>query len=77
MMADDRRRRTRAAKSVSDVEAGDYVRRSLGSRRVGLVEWVNADGFAWVLWSPDRRDYLPLAALRKIRPVGRKFDTMP
>jgi hypothetical protein len=73
-MADDRRKRLNAAKSISDVEQGDYVRRALGSRRVGLVEEVHNDGFAWVLWNQDQREYLPLAALRKVRPAGHDFD---
>lgn len=75
MMMAERRKRLTAAKSISDVEAGDYVRRAMGSRKVGLVEQVFPDGFAWVAWAPDSRSYLPLAALRKILPVGKEFDT--
>jgi hypothetical protein len=36
----DRARRLSAAKSVMDIEQGDYVRRALGSRKVGLVKEV-------------------------------------
>lgn len=75
IVADHSRKRLSAsAKAIMDIAVGDYVRRSLGSRRVGLVEEVHANGFAWVSWSADRRDYLPLAALRKIRAGGSNFD---
>jgi hypothetical protein len=70
----DRARRLSAAKSVKDIEQGDYVRRALGSRRAGLIEEVHDDGFAWVQWSPCRREYLPIAALRKIPPGGHELD---
>ena len=74
MIVSDRKRLSAKAKQIVDVEVGDYVRRSLGTRRVGLVEQVFPDGFAWVAWSPDLRSYLPLAALRKVRPGGSEFD---
>lgn len=74
MIMSDRRKRLSAAKSIVDIQPGDYVRRALGSRRVGLVEKVFPEGYAWVAWSPDLRSYLPFAALRKIRPVGKEFD---
>ena len=73
IVADDRRKRLNAARSINDIEQGDYVRRALGGRRVGLVEEVS-NGWAWVSWTAERRDYLPLCALRKIRPVGKEFD---
>jgi hypothetical protein len=67
-------RQLSASKAIRDLDAGDYVKRVLGSGKVGLVEEVHSDGFAWVAWSGERRDYLPLAALRKIRPGGHEFD---
>lgn len=67
------RRRLNAAKALNDIEQGDWVRRAIGSRKVGLVEEVS-NGWAWVIWTKDRRDYLPVCALRKIPPVGRDFD---
>ncbi len=73
IVADNRRRRLSAAKSINDLEQGDYVRRALGSRKVGLIEEAH-HGWCWVLWSKDRRDYLPFAALRKVRAAGHEFD---
>jgi hypothetical protein len=73
MIMADRRRRLSAAKDISDIAQGDYVRRSLGSRKAGLVEEVHPDGYAWVAWS-DHREYLPLAALRKVPAGGSEFD---
>lgn len=77
MMTSDRRRRLSAAKAIVDIQQGDYVRRALGSRKVGLVEQVFPEGFAWVAWSPDSRAYLPIAALRKVRAAGHQFDAKP
>ena len=74
MIMSDRRKRLSAAKSISDVEQGDYVRRALGSRKVGLVEAVFPEGYAWVAWSPESRSYLPIAALRKVRAGGHDLD---
>jgi hypothetical protein len=74
MIMSDRRKRLSAAKSIVDIQQGDYVRRAIGSRRVGLVEAVFPEGYAWVAWSPDTRSYLPLAALRKVHPGGSKYD---
>jgi hypothetical protein len=70
----ERRKRLSAAKSITDVQRGDYVRRALGSRKVGLVEQVFPEGYAWVAWSPELRSYLPIAALRKVRPGGHDLD---
>lgn len=67
------RRRLFAAKAINDLEQGDWVRRALGSRKAGLVEEVS-NGWAWVTWGNDRRDYLPLSALRKVNPAGHDFD---
>lgn len=74
MIMSDRRRRLSAVKAIVDIEQGDYVRRALGSRKVGLVEQVFPEGFAWVLWTPGSRAYLPIAALRKVLPAGHQFD---
>ena len=74
MIMSDRRKRLSAAKSISDVQPGDYVRRALGSRKVGLVEQVFPEGYAWVAWSPNSRSYLPLAALRKVSAGGSRYD---
>lgn len=74
MIMTDRRKRLSAAKSISDVQQGDYVRRALGSHKVGLVETVFPEGFCWVAWTPQSRSYLPIAALRKVRPGGHEFD---
>jgi hypothetical protein len=73
-VAGDSHRRLSAAKSISDVEAGDYVRRAVGSGMVGRIESDPVDGHAWITWSPERREYLPLAAVRKVRPGGSEFD---
>ena len=67
------RSRLNAARSLNDIQQGDWVRRALGSRKVGLVEETQ-DGWAWVLWGNDRRDYLPFCALRKIKPAGHDLD---
>lgn len=74
MIVSERRRRLSAAKCISDVQQGDFVRRVMGSRKVGVVEEVHATGFAWVAWSVNRHDYLPLAALRKVHPGGSDLD---
>lgn len=65
-------RKRRIVAALSDLEAGDMVRR-VGHRGVGLVESVD-QGFAWVAWKEDRKDYLPLCVLRRVRPVGSSFD---
>jgi hypothetical protein len=67
------RSRLNAARSLNDIEQGDFVRRALGSRKVGLVEEA-VNGWAWVVWAKDRRDYLPFCALRKVQPKGHDFD---
>lgn len=73
MTVSDRKRRLEAAKSIEDIEAGDLVRR-YGHRGVGLVEGAPQHGFVWVSWGDGRKDYLPLAALRRIVPGGSDYD---
>lgn len=73
IVTDDRRRRLNAVRSVNDVQQGDLVRRK-GHRGVGIIEEEPAHGFAWVGWDNGRRDYLPLVALRKVKPGGSDFD---
>lgn len=74
IVADDRRRRLSAAKSINDVQLGDYVRRALGSRKVGFVEEVHSDGWVWVSWPTGLKELLPLCAIRKVRPGGSELD---
>lgn len=69
----DRKRRLEAAKSIFDIEPGDMVRR-YGHRGVGIVESYPEHGFVWVSWKNDRKDYLPLAALRLVQAGGSQFD---
>ena len=73
MTVTDRKRRLDAAKSINDIEPGDMVRR-YGHRGVGLVESEPEHGFVWVAWKDGRRDYLPLAGLRIVKPGGSEFD---
>lgn len=61
-----------AGRSIKDVEVGDLVRQ-IGVRGVGVVEGI-ANGHATVAWDKDRRDILPLAAIRKVPPKGHDFD---
>ena len=72
MMATDSRRQLSARKLANDLQEGDLVRRK-GHRGVGFLEEVR-DGYAWVSWKDSRKEYLPLVALRRIRPGGHDFD---
>lgn len=59
-------------RSATDFEPGDFVRR-YGLWGVGVVESV-AEGHAVVAWSKDRRDILPLTALRRTQAGGHSYD---
>lgn len=72
MTVSDRKKRLTAARDISDVEAGDLVRR-YGHRRVGIVEEVN-EGHALIAWGNGFKDILPLAGIRKVRPGGSEYD---
>lgn len=74
IVPDDRKRRLSASKSIIDLQQGDYVRRALGSRKVGFVEDIHSDGWVWVSWPSGLRELLPLCAIRKVRPGGHEFD---
>jgi hypothetical protein len=65
--------RRKASKDIADLQAGDLVKRVL-HRGVGLVESDPEHGFVWVSWKDGRREYLPVAALRKIIPGGSEYD---
>lgn len=70
----DRRLRIEADRSIKDIGEGDCVRWK-GHRGVGFVESLTDASHAWVVWKDDRKDLLPLVALRRTRAVGHEFDS--
>ena len=61
------------AQSLRDIHPGDAVR-IVGYRGVCFVREVNGDT-AVVVYGMDRRDILPVVALRRVKAVGHKYDT--
>lgn len=74
IVGNDRRSRLSAAKQISDVQLGDYVRRAVGSRKVGFIEEIHSDGWVWVSWRDGLRELLPMCAIRKVMPGGHEHD---
>lgn len=68
-------RRLLSARHSEDFLPGDPVRR-IGFRGIGWIESITQD-HAVVAWDKDRRDILPLTALRRARTGWRdaRFDT--
>lgn len=56
-----------------DIVVGDFVRNGW-TGPVGLVESINGD-HATVAWDRDRRDILPLTALRRAPQRGSRYDS--
>lgn len=53
------------SRALKDIEPGDAVR-IVGYRGVAWVREIN-DDVAVIVWAKDRRDILPLVALRRVR----------
>ena len=72
MNGSSRRHRILRAAEPDDIMPGDFVTRGCGA--VGLVESIDGD-CATVAWDKDRRDVLPLIALKRAPQRGSIYDS--